>query len=454
MGSKFKKIDVRSADITHSGFTLFNLPPTKSGVESSAIREYHPVATITNEGPYMFRLNSSTEYVDLRSIEVLMELRLEALTGANWAPATPADGICAFNNAIGGTFVRTAQSGMNAVEYYNSNDHYHYRYFFENALGFSNAKRGEQLEIAGWTNPETPTAADEAAFVKRRNDVQNGNWVQYLAPLHFDLAHQPRFMLNGVELTFTLYRNSDAFCLQRFQNPVPVGGGGRPAVKEFRIAVGMMKLRAKMIDAYNAVNISVATALMREPALYPYPRVEMKSIFLSEGRMETPENNLFTDMKPKLLFIAFVPGAAFNGNIERDPFWFDNFNIASISVTANGVSYPATPYDLHFGLDDTRPPRIAPAFQDFNRALGMVGFDRTNGITRSLWRHGRCIFGFIMTPDMENSNLYDMVEQATTSIQVKFRDAVPAGGLQMLLYAVFPGLMTVDINRILTVDGR
>ena len=69
-----------------SELDLFTVPPTQTSVEHGCSIDYHPVSTLTDNGPIGFNIPGSGEdYIDLTNTFVQLGVKIMAADGANIA---------------------------------------------------------------------------------------------------------------------------------------------------------------------------------------------------------------------------------------------------------------------------------------------------------------------------------------------------------------------------------
>ena len=80
--------------------------------------------------------------------------------------------------------------------------------------------------------------------------------------------------------------------------------------------------------------------------------------------------------------------------------------------------------------------------------------DKGNGISLKSYKLGSCLFAFDLSPDHDDGNHWDLVRDGSTTINIRFGAAVPAGGIEVVVYAEFDNLITIDQNRHTFIDYK
>lgn len=190
----------------------------------------------------------------------------------------------------------------------------------------------------------------------------------------------------------------------------------------------------------------MARKLDVEPARYSMRKSLIKSFYISDGRFEY-NNNIFTDEVPRRIIIGFVEHDSYNGNVKKSPFDFKNFNIREISVMSSGRTYPQMMYNLDYANKN-----YARAYHDMQENLGFAFSNDSNGISYEMFERGWNIYVFNLTNSMENEPGFELIKDGTTSINIKFKERTPNGGITMIAYGEVDSLVMVDRNRQITTD--
>ncbi|KAL3103981.1 hypothetical protein niasHT_030139 [Heterodera trifolii] len=119
------------------------VPPTNVSVVRSFFRQVLPLATITQESPYLFRLYSDNLWTDLSRNYLYLELSIEK-PGANdkWVTIDDADTSVSAIQGIGQTFVQQLKVTVGNTEVYDSGNLYPFKAYITNELSFPKISRG------------------------------------------------------------------------------------------------------------------------------------------------------------------------------------------------------------------------------------------------------------------------------------------------------------------------
>jgi hypothetical protein len=304
----------------------------------------------------------------------------------------------------------------------------------ETHLNFGKDAKESQLQAAYYI-PDTQGHVDNDAantgLVDRSRLFRDSAPVQVMAPIHCDLFAQNRYMLNQLDLRVQIYRNSDNFALMRAGNN-----------NNFKISMVDMRWYVKMVDVQSSVTLAIERTIQRTPVKYPVRRVEVKTMHIAAGLQECPQTPIFNGQVPRRLVLGLVRYDAYIGNIGRSPFNFQPFNISELSVTAAGRTVPNKPLSMNFA--DNRYMR---AFVQLFEGLGMGGEDKGNGIDLQGFKSGSTLFAFDLSPDEDDGSHWDLIKDGATYVNMRFSQDVLAGGLELVAYAEFDNLISIDRTR-------
>ncbi|MCP4349423.1 MAG: hypothetical protein GY795_28415, partial [Desulfobacterales bacterium] len=222
------------------------------------------------------------------------------------------------------------------------------------------------------------------------------------------------------------------------------------AAQAYKIEIRTMKWYVKGVDISNSVCLALEKSLMHYTAKYPIRRVDLRTIHVNAGLRETPENAIFNGQVPRRLVIGCVEAAAYHGDITKSPFNFKNFDIDQVSITAAGLTFPAKPLATNFETN-----LYTRAFVQLFEGLGISDDNKGNNINLATFKQGMCIFAFDLSPDEDDgSDHWDLIKEGATSVNIHFRNPVPAGGIEVIVYAEFDNLLTINHTRNTFLDNK
>ncbi len=440
-------IDQHSIPSGKTELDVFSVPTTQVAVKNGFWQEINPQNTLTEAGPYEFHLPPDPHFLDLSKNYLFLQLHIVRGNGEalRWVPA--AGQVAAQHggdkvgpiNLLGKTFFKQVKLYLGSKLAYDSGDTYAFRSYIETELNFDQHYKTTFLQVAGY-EADSPTDniddADNTGWTARclwfKSDANGDSGiVEFMAPIHADLFHQEKYLINQIDVRLELHRNSNTFALMSFAaNP------------QFRITVRDMKWLVRKVDPADSVTLALETALLRNTLKYPVRRVQIKTLQLEAGRRDTPTSTLFNGQIPRRMVVSCISNAAFHGSYDTSPFNFKHFNAGTIQITAGGINFPPNPLEMDFSRRlYTRP------FVQMYEALGLAAIHKTNYLDLDDFAHGDAFFVFDLSPDSSDDAHWELIREGATTVRMTFREAIPAGGVKLVVLAEFDNLITIDRFR-------
>ena len=438
--ASLQKIDESSPSAGHSALEIFSVRPTNVAIPKSGYVEIIPQNTITQEGPYEFQSYADNRWYDLSKVYIWLTLSIVKKDGAEFKPITKEDANIGVIQNPGQSFFETIKVFVQNIEI-SSQSHYPYLCYLKNMFSYTEESRSTLLAASGYYTDNKHDDANDNGLKKRMELFKEGTVVNFMSKLEFDLSNQDRFFLNNVNLLFQLHRTDDRFLLHA------------PSVTDetlYRVKLHDMRMWLKLVDVNPSVNVGVLSALEKTSAKYALRKTDVRTLFLSEGRSEIA-HNIYSSIRPRRLIIAMVDNASYSGTIKKTPFNFQKFNLRSASVECGSNTYPLTRYDLSFTKSD---PNFMRLFVDMHDALNVSrGNVETCGVTLEKFLNGWFTVVIPMTPLLDDNEGFELIEQGTTTLKLKFLKPIPTGGVCVIVMAEFDQLLSIDQNRVIITDG-
>ena len=442
--STLKKIDAASEDALHSSLDIFSVPPTNFSILKASVREILPLNSIDDPKTerFEFRVFSDSQWLDLSRTYVYLQLQLQKKNGQNWVNIDPTvDKDVATCQTLGQSFIKQLRVAVGGTEVYDSTQHYPYLCYLKNELNYSTSVKDTILAAAGYSRDLEMNNKDSPGFKTRNGNIGNGAPVEFVSRLDFDLANQNRFLVNNVDLTFTLTKMDDDFLVHTLFPDDP---------NTYRVRALSVRLYVVSVDVQPSLNLTIAQMLQKKSAKYPCRQMAIHTAYLTEGRTDFV-HNLFTNVIPRRLIFALVSADAYDGDKTLDPFNCQPFDIREIIVNAGGLNYPSTGYN--FNWDQTKGPiSFVRGYLDMLNASSAQQ-NVTNGITMAQYKNGWTIFVVPLTASLEDSNGFEPVRYGTTTLSLKFNEKIPPKGVQLIYIVEFDSVITIDGARVVVTDN-
>ena len=467
--STIKKIDSLTVPAVENSLALFDLPPTVVSYVKTFEKELLPLNTITRDGPYHFRIYSDSNFIDLSRTYVQITTSLEKKSDdGNWVALaqTENDTHTGVKNNYGLSMIKQLKVAINNVEVYNSGVTYPF-YAYINREFFTPYTTNIGITQAACYYSDRDHSTDQndpdaKSFKARRDRFSEGKKCTTYARLEFDLSNQNRLILSNSDIVFSLWSSSDRFLIHspdyNVRVEIPYVGAADPKPPpqyemrpkendtDYRIVMHDIRLYCTLVDVVQSLNNSIARQLELTPAKYPMKKVEIRTMFLPEG-MQNLTFNCFQTILPRKVLVFFVRTSAFNGHPSISPFEFIHSNVRTISVESGGIYVPSTPYNLTYEDDE-----YLRAYHDFLKGLDM---DKNQlELTPLQYTSGWGGFSFdFRSYKRELGDAFELIKNGTTVLKVNFSEAIPNGGVQVLVWGEFDQVLTMSAERVISMDG-
>ena len=156
-----------------SELELFDLPGTQTSVNEIYNEEIRPLAAVSGDGPYDFRINGqhSTDYLDLKNCQLYVRLKVQKADGSDLTtePVGPA------NLFLQSLFSATEVTLQNKASI--SNNYNPYRAYIHTLLNYGQDALTSQMQTQGWfmDDSDSPGVSDPAGLNNGCLKDQNGS---------------------------------------------------------------------------------------------------------------------------------------------------------------------------------------------------------------------------------------------------------------------------------------
>lgn len=423
-----------------SELDLFLLPRAQTNIEKGQYIEYFPVSNITDSAPLDFNIpGSGEEFTDMKSSSLYFKVKITKANGDNLEDDDHVGPVNLFFQAI----TSQVDVSLNDKLISSSTNTNPYRAFITTLLSYGIDPKTTQLQselfikdTAGHMDSVNPQAAADV-----RNHGLHGRFqycresatFEMMGPLHQDIFHQDRLILNGVTIRIRLNRSKNSFCLVSSN-----------ADANYKVVIQEASFLVRKVKLHNDTFLGIAAALRKSPAYYNINRVECKAMSIPTGQMTFNPDDIFLGQIPNRLILGMVENTAFNGSYTRNPFNFQHFNASQVGVYINGESSPMKALQLDYAQS-----QYLKGYMSLFQGTGSLYHDKGMQISRSDFPNGYCLYAFDLTPDLAAGQHISPLKQGNLRIGLQFAQPLPVT-VNLILYAEFDSLITIDNNRNVT----
>jgi len=407
-------------EVKNSSLCLFDKPPVQTDIISNQTVDYYPLTDPSSGGPIEFIIpGSKTEYIDLNDIQLYITAKVMNADGTKIDSAADKVGL---NNLVISTLFQDVSLVVGDTQVEGGQQCYPYLGYFNTVMQFTPQAQKSHMTTMGWYKDEADKFDDAAntGFEKRSELIEDSKLFELMGPLFLNFYRQSQYLISQTDMRLKLIPSKPEFALNAYG-----------AKKDFKIVLKEVVLYVPRCTLNPSVINGHATGLSRQNAIYPLHHTEVTTFTIPKGQQSFTKDRLFPDQAPKLLMIAMVENIAFNGNIKKNPFNFQHFNLNKLGLYRDGVSVPGRPF-----TPDFKNGKILRSYMQTMRTFNYPNTDDTNGLTPYEFGNGYTIYAFDLTADRELNASHN---QAITSNNLRlelFFSAATSATLNVLLYAV------------------
>ena len=393
-----------------------------------------PLGNLSDDTPIEFFVSGhGEEYIDLGKTFLYIEAQVKKADGTDLAADAKVGPI---NNWMHSLFGQIDLS-LNGELITPSNNTYPYRAYLETLLSYGEEAKKSQLQSVLWFEDDAgkfdkfdpSEEGTNPALKTRARFVEKSKTCDMMGRLHLDVFHQPRYIVNGVDLKIRLNRTSSKF------NLMSDLGTEKTKITKAVLLVKKVKLNPGVLTAH-------AKALNTTTAKYPIRRIDVKSFSLTSGTRTITRDNIFLGQLPRRVIVSLVDNEAFVGAPKMNPFKFDHHQINYISIEAGGQSFPAQPLTPSFGTNNNYIKSYMTLFTETSKIFDDAG----NDITREMFRKGYAMWVFDMSPDNDDRGHVHLIKEGNLRLDMKFENALDRT-TTILVYAEFDNTIEIDRAR-------
>jgi len=423
-------------ECSKSELDLFAVPNVQTNVEKGQWIECFPISNITDSGPIEFNISGSgEEYTDLRQAWILMRAKITKADGTNIDSATDKVGPA---NLFLQSLLSQIDVSLNEKVISDSTNTNPYRAMISTLLTYGSDAKTSQLtselfykDTAGKMDVVDPVATGFNTGLNTRHKLtKDSATVEMMGPIHSDLFHQDRLLLNGVSIRIRMNRSKNAFCLLSSKDGA-----------DFKVNISHASLFIRKVKVTNDTFLGHATALEHSPAFYPIRRVECKVLSIPTGNMSFTPDDVFLGQIPKRIVIGLVENAAFNGAYNKNPFNFQHFKATEVGIYVNGEAQPMSALKLNF---ETK--QYLMGYMSLFSGTGTLYHNQGNKISRDDYPNGYALYAFDLSPDLSAGPHISPTKQGNLRLGLQFAEGLPST-VNCIIYAEFDSLIQIDSNR-------
>lgn len=394
--SGFGQDAISKNDIVTSGLDLFQNVTRETAMRNGTWVPINPMPqvdaqTVTFDFPY-----NEIDFIQLDTIYASVSYKVTNENGGDLGTvaADPVGPVNLAAHALYGSCQVSIQ-GIPITEL--ENTHLGMKAYIQTLLSTNETSQNSQLKIENWEmdtaktfndfkNKDDAVAANKGknlGFNKRMKEVEKSTVVHSLFKPGSDIFQSKRFLLPNTRLTVKLTRNKDEYVLNSEKNT------------KYKIKILDIVLWAKYIAVDPAKAAGIYSHLNTNAALYPFQKSEIKTFVFSQGLTSLKIPSAFKGALPSMALVALIHSEAIDGNYNKNPYYFENYDLKHIACRVNGQFLPHDGYRPNFSKND-----FCREYKALFDIAGMSCTDSGTALTPALFKDGCSMYAFDFSPEV------------------------------------------------------
>lgn len=415
---------------TTSQLAIFHIPNVDAVLKEGKTVYYYPTNSVDNSGPFEFIIPKDPE-----SFTNLPYTRLEGcieVTKDDGSALVATDNVSVVNLFTQSIF-KQVECEINGVQVCDlSTPTYAWKSFLETHLSYGKGAKDTHLKCSLY---EKDTATKEEAVdgsnlgSAARAKRITGKKLFFSNIIHSDFFQAQKLLIPNTEIKLKFIRNEDSFSILA------------PAAAKYKINIKNLKLAVRKIKIDPAVQGQLEHTLQTVPASYDLTQSKIKTYLIQKGSKTYDWAGFIQGNLPRSIIFGIVSHEAFNGNVNANPFYFNNHKVNLFNLKINGSPVLPTPYTPDFETGDFI--REYRAFFDNN---GMAHENESNDITLEDFEHNSCFWSYDLTPEQCNSFHLHETRVGSMDLSIGFKTETTKN-LHIIAYCSFNAAIAIDSER-------
>ena len=413
----YSKIDEGSLDTASSALDLFKAPETKTSTLKGRSRQITPITDPNGaQIDFEFRTNSF-DYWDPDQTRLLVELQVEKTDGGDIGDGDTSE-------VIPTTFllhtlfqIMTLSINNNDISYEANYPHVAYlETLLSRSLGYKKTIAKSALWIEdgmGLLDQADITAAMADKVKERKKLISSNKKVELCDRLHIPFLNQDRYVSANTSVKLSLTRSNPKLSL--LSTKAGDNTEYKIVINKCVLLIHEVMINPSIINAHNAL-LGAGHKI-----LYPLNQVETQMFTISSGKLSERVPIRINQQRPKRATFVLIDHQAKNGDLTKDPFKFQHFDLRRIVLDIDGNPVPGKPIDMNFTTGT-----VAHAYHNLAMMTGKAFGGDDHGITMEQFSKGSAVFTFDLTPDACEGAGSHLLNFGSLTLELLFGTALPS----------------------------
>lgn len=389
-------------------------------------------------------------YLDLSNVVLKLKFRILKEDDKDLDANDTLNGLV---NNCPASFISRLEVFMNEKPVQMCCDHYPLRSLFETVLNCDEQTGKTKYKTNVWaldTPGEMQTATDANLGWRDRRKAfhksTGGMEVTAMHRLHLDISSARNLFIDKLTLRIRITLHDPSFFMFNHTTPPTTTGGERGPPNKTRLKVTDASLILKTCTILPDIVNANEYRLAYENARYRIDRVDIRTDVTPSSGNRISLSNIILGSMPNFIAISLLHMDAYKGSYGRNPFELIHNKVSSVSVYINNSSVVLGP------VDPDNETGYIPFYHQLCSSLRQNGNDN-NMITYEHFVKGTFICAFDISPDQDATSHSHISLAMTGSMRIEIDLKQPlASNLLAVVYAVFPGCLELNQDRIVMIE--
>lgn len=436
----------------HPAYELFEPRTVYNQTMNGHVESIYPETGLSENvsGPITYRLNGTSDYIDFNKTDLYIsgsfkgqlpnpaDGKLVDITDKTLGKNTP---FFSWVNLLPHALFQAVEVAVNGTTITPSDPNYMYRAFFNAILNNNPATQHIYMALSGWFKDQGTYDGFDPKHNKsleiRRQRANDDLECFFTIDLATPLMQLQTLLISECDVTITLRRNTNpAFYMMHDTT------AGRV---EFQIKEAILRVR-KQTPWPEIISAHEKILAEKKPVTYILddPRLIVTSIQAGETFIHREYATM--GHHPKHILAAMVETEAYNGAADKNPFNFQHFDVAKLTLTKNGMEYPTNPLTMDF-----KKGNYVEAYRHFLASLQAVKSPFVPDVTLKDFANGVFIASWDMSPDQYGGDDPQMLVSRTSNIKlsIEFSKQLPKP-ITLLFYYQLESRLCINQSRQVT----
>ena len=427
--------EINTSTSLPSELGLFADPPNQVAVQKLYFSETRPMSSLSTDGaPLEFCIpGQGAEYLDLRRSRLYVKAKI---TKADGTALGDGEKIGISNLCLAAMFNQVDIYANGKLITQNANN-YPWKAYFKVLLSTGTPASKSQLQTQLYYpdvenfDDMDPVQGVNKGLLTSYVFTQQSRAFDLEGPLYADCFQLDKYLINGVDVQLRLFRSRPEFVL--------VSADSTP---DYKLTIVDAVFKACKVKVDPAIILNHTNTIANQPARYNYLKTDIKMNTIPSGSSEFVWDNMWNNVRPSKVYIAFVKQAAMNGSYAINPFNFQHFNLSEIVLYVNGEPTPIRGMPLDFGANQNYVTPLCNLYQSAEKWCK----DDSLIIDRETFSEGYAIYAFDLDPTDLGMDYINLVHSGNVRLYARF-GTVTTETISAIAYCESPSVLLVDHSR-------